>query len=291
MRQKRRSPLAFPGSLAAISLLLIGVVAMTGALAVPPPVVRAAAPCDGPYNPPFNPADFKDEDGEPFDVDNPYFPLEPGTTFTYEAKVDGEVERDVVHVTRDTKTILGVRAVVVRDRVTVDGKLVELTFDWFAQDKRGNVWYLGEYSTDYDPDTGKVVSHQGSWEAGKDGAKPGIIMEAQPKVGDTYRQEYARGVAEDAATVLSLSKRVSVPHGSFDHVLQTKDFSCIPGVPDQEHKYYARGVGMVLTVKLEDGKETRDSERLRLISVKTTGDSDGDSGDSDGDSDDDSDDD
>ncbi|MBA2446757.1 MAG: hypothetical protein H0V51_01890 [Chloroflexi bacterium] len=276
MHPKIRPMVASSISHIARTLLLVSVITMIGALAVPPMVAEAAAPCNEPYNPPFNPEDFKDKDGKPYPINNPYFPLKPGTTLNYEKKVDGELERVRFQVTHETKTIRyggsDVRAVVVRDRVTLDGKLIELTDDWFAQDKHGNVWYLGEASRDFDP-----PSTKGSWESGKDGAKPGIIMKAQPKVGDTYRQEFYKGEAEDAAKVLSLSKRVKVPYGSFSNVLQTKDFSCIPGVPDQEHKYYAKGVGMVLSVNLES------KERLELVSVKTGNDSEDDEDDEDDD--------
>jgi hypothetical protein len=168
--------------------------------------------------------------------------------------------RDVVHVTHQTRTIQGVPAIAVRDQLTIDGRLAELTFDWYAQDRQGNVWYLGEDSEEYGK-KGKV-STKGSWEPGVGGAKPGIIMEAQPKVRDTYRQEYARREAEDMATVLSLTEHVTVPYGSFDNVLQTREFSCIER--GAEHKYYAPGVGDVLEVSVRGGHE-----RLELKEIKT----------------------
>ena len=121
-----------------------------------------------------------------------------------------------------------------------DGNLTEKTFDYYAQDKKGNVWYFGEDTKEYE--NGKVVSTKGSWEAGVDGAKPGFIMQADPKVGETYRQEYYEGEAEDMAKVLSLSESVTVPYGSFDQVLVTKEWTPLePGLV--EHKYYAPGVG------------------------------------------------
>src|SRR5215210_5961604 len=125
-------------------------------------------------------------------IDNKYFPLKPGTTFVYQGKSAGNAERDVMTVTHSTKRIMGVECVVVKDRVFAQGKLGEKTFDWYAQDKKGNVWYFGEDSKEYK--NGKV-STGGSWEAGKAGAKPGI-MQAHPKVGQTYRQEYSKGSAE-----------------------------------------------------------------------------------------------
>ena len=147
----------------------------------------------------INPSDFVRE------VDNEFFPLKPGTTFFYEGATDGVPTSNEVYVTRDIKNILGVKCTVVRDRVYENGVLVEETFDWYAQDEDGNVWYFGEDSKDLDPD-GNVISTEGSWEAGVGGAMPGIIMLADPHVGDRYHQEFAPGVAEDMAQVLSLDK-------------------------------------------------------------------------------------
>ena len=189
------------------------------------------------YNPRIRPGDFVAV------IDNPYFPLVPGTTLVYEGKDDdGEDEINKVYVTRETKEILGVTCVVVRDTVIVEGDLAEETLDWFAQHRDGTVWYFGEDSKDYED--GKVVSTEGSWEAGVDRAKPGIVMQAHPRVGEAYRQEYYKGEAEDMAEVLSLDESVTVPYGSFDGCLKTKEWTPLqPGVV--EHKYYARGVGMV----------------------------------------------
>jgi hypothetical protein len=200
------------------------------------------------------------------EIDNPYLPLEPGTTFVYRGTRDGEPERNKVVVTHDTKTILGVRATVVFDRVWVSGQLEEKTFDWVAQDKAGNVWYLGEDSFDFVD--GKWVRSDGSWEAGVDGAQPGILMEAHPKVGDVYRQEYYAGHAEDVAKVLSMRASVRVPFGSFDNVLKTKEWT--PLEPDvSEHKYYAAGVGNVRTVTVKGGQG-----ELELVSVRQRDDGD-----------------
>jgi hypothetical protein len=143
------------------------------------------------------------------------------------------------------------------------GKLTEKTFDYYAQDKKGNVWYFGEDTKEYE--NGKVVSTQGSWEAGKAGAKPGIIMQAHPKVGQSHRQEYSKGSAEDTAKVLALNGSVKVPYGSFDHSLVTKEWSPLePGVT--EHKYYAAGVGDLRGVTVKGPSET-----LELVDVKHTG--------------------
>src|SRR3954462_2004891 len=128
------------------------------------------------------------------------------------------------------------------------GKLIEKTFNYYAQDKKGNVWYFGEDTREYK--NGKVTSTKGSWEAGVDGAKPGIIMQAHPKVAQSYRQEYYKGEAEDMAKVLSLNESVTVPYGSFDRVLKTKEWT--PLEPSYvEHKYYAPGVGQVYGGGLE----------------------------------------
>jgi hypothetical protein len=137
---------------------------------------------------------------------------------------------------------MGVECVVVLDKAWEDGKLIERTFDWHAQDKEGNVWYFGEDTKEYE--NGKFVTSKGSWEAGVDGAKPGIIMQAHPKVGQSYRQEYYPGEAMDMAKVLSLNESVAVPYGSFDHALETEEWTPLePGYT--EHKYYAPEVGFV----------------------------------------------
>jgi len=208
----------------------------------------------GTYAPSIDPADFTTK------IDNKYFPLEPGTTFVYKGKTEDGTEGDTVAVTSDTKNIMGVECVVVDDRVTEGGELTEKTYDWYAQDKEGNVWYFGEDSKEYK--NGKVTSTGGSWEAGKDGAKPGIIMPADPKVSKTYRQEYYKGEAEDMAKALKLDGSVKVPYGSFKHVLVTDEWTPLePNVA--EHKYYAAGVGNVKEVATKGPQET-----LGLVDVK-----------------------
>src|SRR3954462_4616621 len=142
----------------------------------------AAGETESLFAPKFDPDSFVRR------VDNRFFPLVPGTRFVYKGEEDGENETNVTLVTRDRKNILGISAVVVLDRVFVHGELKEKTFDWYAQDKEGNVWYLGEDTKEYED--GRVVSTEGSWESGKHGAKPGIIMLAHPRVGDEYRQEF-----------------------------------------------------------------------------------------------------
>jgi hypothetical protein len=220
-----------------------------------PPVRNPAAAVEGePYAPAIDPADFVAT------IDNPYLPLTPGTVLIYEGVSEGEREVDVVRVTHLTKEILGVTATVVRDEVFVGGELAELTFDWYAQDVHGNVWYLGEDSKEYE--NGEVVSTAGSWEAGVDGAQPGILMLGAPQIGDLYRQEYYAGEAEDMARVVALDGAVTVPYGAFDAVLVTEDST--PLEPKLlERKYYAPGIGVVLERLIEGGHEV-----LRLVEVR-----------------------
>jgi hypothetical protein len=193
----------------------------------------------------LDPADFTGP------IDNPYWPMAVGSRWVYEETDPDGTELVVeVTVTDETKTILGIDAVVVHDIVTEDGEVKEDTFDWYAQDDDGNVWYLGEDTKEYEG--GEVVSTEGSWEAGVDGALPGIIMPAQPVVGLVYRQEYLEGEAEDHAEVLSLDEHVEVPFGTFDNVLMTKDYTPLePGLV--EHKFYAQGVGPVLAEIVSGG--------------------------------------
>lgn len=242
---------------------LIVAIASLGLLSATPALAVNGGACAAAYDVAMTASDFTDSHGRPNPIDNVYFPLIPGTTYVYDGIKDGAPQHDNFAVTRDRKTILGVSAVVVRDAVTVGGTLLEDTFDWFAEDDGGNVWYLGEDTKEYDAQ-GNVVSTAGSWQAGVAGAKPGIVMKARPSGGVTYRQEFAAGEAEDMASVLSRSKHVSVVYGSFDSVVQTKEWSCLePGI---DHKYYAPGVGLVLVVAVSGA-----DERLELTSVTTRG--------------------
>lgn len=218
--------------------------------------IERMALCDdlggGVYEPDIDPAEFSTV------IDNPYLPLIPGTTWIYEKDDDGEIEHIEVTVTDDTIEIMGVDCVVVRDTVTVDGVLEEDTYDWFAQDSDGNVWYFGELSFEYED--GELSGLDGSWEAGEDGAHAGIVMQAAPMVGQVYRQEYLLREAEDVGAVLSLNETVSPAYGTFMNCLQTEDYSPLePGA--LEHKYYAPGIGLVLEVKPDSG------EMLELIDV------------------------
>jgi hypothetical protein len=182
-------------------------------------------------------------------IDNPYWPMEPGNKWVYaETDTKGTVEHVVVEVTNETKTIAnGVEARVIRDTVSESGVPVEITDDWYAQDSEGNIWYLGEYVTNYE--NGKVVDHAGSFEAGVDGAEAGIAVPANPEPGMSYRQEYYEGEAEDKGAVISVGdEQAQVPFGFFDRdVLMTRDL--VPTEPKvQELKFYAPGVGPILSV-------------------------------------------
>jgi len=185
-------------------------------------------------------------------IDNKYFPLRPGTTFNFGGTQEGKPSRVSVFVTHRRKTILGIRATVILDQVFVGGRREEKTFDWYAQDKHGNVWYLGEDSSDFV--NGKWVRSDGSWQAGVKGAEAGIVMKANPSVGNLYRQEYYAGHAEDMAKVLSRSASVTVPYGSFERALETSEWTPLErGVV--EHKYYVKGVGNVRTIMIKGGSE------------------------------------
>jgi hypothetical protein len=186
-------------------------------------------------------------------IDNVWLPLAPGARWVYEGRDGDEVERIEVEVLAETRVVNGVTATVVRDTVYVDGQLVEDTFDWFAQDDAGNVWYLGEASTEYED--GEIIGTAGSWEWGVDGALPGVIMWADPQVGQAYRQEFYEGEAEDVARVDRRGASATVAAGSFDDVLVIAEWN--PMEPDVvEEKYYARGVGVVKEQKIEGGSET-----------------------------------
>jgi len=202
----------------------------------------------------INPEDFT------VTIDNPFFPLPPGITFIYKGRKELSKQRDEFAVTDRTIVIDGVTCRVVHDRVFVNGVLEENTFDYFAQDRYGNVWYFGEDTEELDK-RGRVVSTAGTWRAGVDGAQPGVIMEAHPNVNDHYFQELAAPLAQDEAIVLSLHEIVAVPFGKFTNCLQTKELTQLePG--NIEHKFYARGVGFILGVVVKGGKE-----RLALVSI------------------------
>jgi hypothetical protein len=204
------------------------------------------------YDPTINPADFTHV------ITNKYYALKPGMKATYEKKSPKGIKRVEIEVTGETKKVMGVTALVVRDREWLNDELQEDTRDWVAQDKGGNVWYFGEAVDNYED--GKLVNHDGSWEAGVDGGKPGIVMLGEPKPGDTYRQEYLPGKAEDMGTVVAVGKRVTVPQATYEDCVQIRDWSQIKE-GESEHKYFCAGAGLVLEEEGED--------RLELVSLST----------------------
>src|SRR5262245_20174689 len=195
------------------------------------------APIHGTYAPKIDASDFVSG------VDNPLWPLKPGSAYHYEGVRGTTLQRDDELVLQQKKRILGINATIVRDTVSEGDRPIERTLDYYAQDKRGNVWYLGEDS--FERQHGRFVKASDSWLSGVDGAKPGIIMPAHPKPGDRYRQEYyPPGEALDEAHVLGERGPVRVPYGTFRHVLVTSEFS--PLEPQTEEKYYVAGVGEIL---------------------------------------------
>jgi hypothetical protein len=203
----------------------------------------------------LNPADFTTE------ITNPYWPMKPGDKWVYrETDPEGKVVQDVVTVTNDTKAIAnGIEARVLRDVVSDHGEPVEVTDDWYAQDKAGNVWYLGEDTAEYK--NGKVATREGSFEASVDGAQPGVIMPGTPSVGQEYRQEFYEGHAEDSAKIVALGESVSVPFGQFTDTVKTEDTSPLDQPPAVENKFYVRGIGPVQTLGIS-GSEAGSSENL-----------------------------
>jgi hypothetical protein len=203
----------------------------------------------------LDPADFTTR------IDNPYWPMAPGARWEYR-----EADRDVtlrvrVTVLRRTIRIAGIEARVVRDVVTRRGRLVEDTYDWYAQDRAGTVWYLGEDTKEYE--NGRVVSRDGSWRHGTGGAQAGVVMPAQPSIGQSYRQEHLEGEAQDAARVLSIDEQAQVPAGHFRDVVMTRDTNPLePRV--LEYKLYARGVGPVLALDVSGGGGGRE-ELVRFV--------------------------
>lgn len=206
------------------------------------------------YEPEIDPADFVEG------IDHPYLPYAVGSTWVYQGETEEGLERIEIEVMDETREILGVDCTIVRDTVYVDGEVVEDTFDWYAQDSEGNVWYFGELS--FEVEDGEIVNLEGSWESGEDGAHPGIVMPAVLIEDMIYRQEYLLGEAEDMFAVDSLDEDVSVPFGDFMGALRTREWT--PVDPDVlEFKYYASGVGLVLEVNDETG------ERVELIEYAT----------------------
>jgi hypothetical protein len=211
----------------------------------------------------LDPADFTT------DITNPYWPMKPRTRWRYrEIDIDGSVTDGVVIATTKTQKLAdGITARVVRDTAREDGKIVEDTIDWYAQDSAGNLWYLGEQTAEFE--NGKIVSRSGSFEAGRKGAQPGVILPAHPEVGQRYRQEYLKGEAEDNGEVLATDELIQVPAGLYRHAVLTKDTSGIePNVV--EYKLYGPGVGPALTLTASGG-----TSREQLTKIDQAGPNDG----------------
>lgn len=207
-----------------------------------PPVIDPGD--DGDYAVDLDPADFVEV------IDNPYLPLVSGNRWVYEGIGEDSGARVEVEVTDEERQVMGIPVVVVQDTEYEDGEIVEDTKDWFAQDRDGNVWYLGEDTAEYED--GEILNTEGAWEAGVDGALPGIVMPADPTVGDAYRQEYYAGEAEDMGEVLEVGVSRSIEQGDYDDVLLTQDWT--PLEPEVvENKYYAPGIGLIQAVKAAGG--------------------------------------
>ncbi len=237
----------------ASALVASGSLSGSGAIASPTaggaPIKSGAGPG---WPATLKPSDFVNR------VDNPWFPLQPGSRYRYRGRKEGTRMVDRVHVTHRTKRILGVKATVVHDVVSIHGRPREVTDDWYAQDRDGNVWYFGEATKELDR-RGNVTSTEGSFKAGVDGARPGVYIPRHPRVGQSGRQEFYEGHAEDHFRVLDRSARVSVPYVSSRHALRTKEWT--PLEPDVvDNKYYVRGIGIVREIAVKGPVE-----RLRLV--------------------------
>ena len=239
---------------AALAVAVIGLVpASAGA--------GAAASCQLPrfgpgrsYHPRIDPADFSP------DVTNPWFPLTPGRTLVYTGTKDGQKALNLVATTSRTKKIDGVTTRVVEDRLYLSNVLEERTSDYYAQDRCGNVWYFGEDTAELDRH-GNIVSTEGSFHAGVDGAQPGVFMQAHPQVDRKFRQEWYQGHAEDVFKVIDRSAPVTVPYGSFGHALRTAERTALePAVLD--NKYYVRGIGEVAELAVKGPREA-----VRLVEI------------------------
>lgn len=203
----------------------------------------------------YNPEILADNFTNSTVLTNPYFPSELGKKYIYEGQTEDGLERIEVQRLDQSKTVMGIPCAVINDKVWINGKLVEDTNDWYAQDNTGNVWYMGEYVTDYNSD-GSVKDHEGSWEAGIDGAKPGINMLAAPKMGESYRQEYYFEEAEDEAEVVETGLSVTIPLGMFTNCIKIKEWTDLE--PGQiGYKVYAPGIGIIL-----------DNEVVKLIEIQ-----------------------
>jgi hypothetical protein len=233
-------------------------------LAAALPVAGCGSSSSGPTKQarsPASPAPVFDRSNFVRGVDNPWFPLVPGSVYRYRGMKDGKPTTEVMTVTDRTRDIEGVAATVVTDRLFERGKLAEDTSDWYAQDRDGSVWYMGEATRELDA-KGRTTSTEGSWETGVHGAEPGIFMPAHPAVGQSFRQEYLKGQAEDHFAIVALGERVKIPSGSWTDAMPTREWTPLePGVIDA--KYYVRGIGTVLERTVKGG-----DERNELVSFK-----------------------
>lgn len=206
------------------------------------------------YHPTIHPSDFS------ANVTNPWFPLKPGRTNVYAGTKDGEKAINVFAVSKKTKVIDGVQTRVVNDRLYLNGVLEERTTDYYTQDKCGNVWYFGEDTATLDKN-GHVISRDGSFRAGVNGAQPGVYMQAHPQVGRTFRQEWSPGNAEDQFKVLAKHTTYKVPYGTFHNALRTQETTALePEVVD--NKYYVKGIGQIAELAVKGP-----AEKLLLVDV------------------------
>jgi hypothetical protein len=240
---------------------ILGTIAVAAVVVAGPAAAGAGSSCRLPrfgpgrdYHPHIDPANFSPN------VTNKLFPLTPGQTLVYTGIEDEQKVLDLVVPSRRTKLVDGVRARVVEDRVYLDNVLAERTSDYYAQDRCGNVWYFGEDTAELDRH-GNVVSTEGTWHAGVDGAQPGVFMQAHPQLGRKFRQEWYQGQAEDVFKVIDRSAAVTVPYGSFRHALRTEETNALePNVLD--NKYYVRGIGEVAELSVKGPRET-----LKLVEI------------------------
>jgi hypothetical protein len=198
-------------------------------------------------------------------VTNTWFPLARGSVYVYEGQKDGKAARDVERVTPKVKTITGIRAVPVSDRLFLNGRLAERTTDWYAQDKKGTVWYLGENTAELNAQ-GKVTSTEGSFLNGRDGAKGGIFMPAHPAIGQSFQQEAFKGQAEDRFRILDMAASITTPAVSSNDAMLTEETTPLePGTVD--HKYYVQGIGTVKEQQVA-GAPAGQAEESHLVSFK-----------------------
>jgi hypothetical protein len=202
------------------------------------------------YQPRIDPSDFQSQ------ITNPYFPLVPGTRYEYLETVFGEIFNREITVTAETKKIMGVKCVSVHDVLTAKGEVKEDTYDWYAQDKQGTVWYFGEATIEIKP--GRLRTSAGSWEAGVGGALPGVVMPAEAKAGEPYRQEYYPNWAEDMGQIVAVGETVTVPAGTFTNCLRTREWSLLES--GTEKRWYAPQIGLV--------RSEAPGEVVTLISIK-----------------------